>query len=180
MKGDNNAYDWLYITYVQRLYRFGLRFTSNKELVKDSIQDVFTNLYKSRNRLTVPENVKVYLFISLKNTLIRLLQKELLYNSYDQDIVHFSLEPTVEDIFIEQEFQDQQKEQVREILSLLTPRQQEIIYYRYVQEMSYEEIGQLMNMNSQSAQNLIQRSLKKIKENYDKIPFTWILFLYSL
>lgn len=180
LKGDTKAYAWMYKMYVQDLYRFGLRFTSNKELVEDSIQDVFTNLYKGRHRLQVPDNVKVYLFVSLKNTLLRSLQKESAYESYDQDVLLFTLEPTVEENFIEKEFQDYQREQVKEILSLLTPRQQEVIYYRYVQEMSYEDIGVLMNLNPQSAQNLVQRSMKKIRENYSHIPYVWILFLQSL
>ncbi|MFR1274228.1 MAG: sigma factor-like helix-turn-helix DNA-binding protein [Parabacteroides merdae] len=50
---------------------------------------------------------------------------------------------------------------VKEILSILTPRQKEIIYYRFIQEMSMEDICILMDINYQSAQNLIQRSLKK-------------------
>lgn len=180
MTGNHHAYSWIYKTYIQDLYRFGMRFTSNKELVKDCIQEVFTGLYKNRRNLILPDNVKVYLFVSLKNCLIRMLQKEFLYESFDSDTIPFSLEPTAEDLFAKKEFEEHQKEQIREILSLLTPRQQEIIYYRYVQELSYDEIGLLMNMSCQSAQNLVQRSLKKIRDNYDYIPLIFFIFLHNL
>ena len=37
-------------------------------------------------------------------------------------------------------------------------------YYRYVEEMSYDEIGELMHMNNQSVRNLVHRSILKIRE----------------
>ena len=74
--------------------------------------------------------------------------------------VPFLLEPTVEDEFVNNEQYNNQQKKVKEILSILTPRQKEIIYYRFIQEMSMEDICILMDINYQSAQNLIQRSLK--------------------
>lgn len=76
VSGDNESYSWIYTTYVQILYRYGLRFTSDPEIIKDCIQEVFTSLYKNRNNLITPDNIKVYLFVSLKNCLIRTLYKE--------------------------------------------------------------------------------------------------------
>ena len=66
---------------------------------------------------------------------------------------------------------------MEKILSLLTSRQKEIIYYRFIQEMSMEEICTLMDLNYQSAQNLIQRSLKKIRSSMGDINlFLFLLF----
>lgn len=47
VSGDNDSYCWIYNTYVQILYRYGLRFTSDSEIIKDCIQEVFTSLYKT-------------------------------------------------------------------------------------------------------------------------------------
>ena len=178
LKGDKEAYSWIYQNNIQALYRYGLRFTGNTELIKDCVQEVFTTLYKNRKHLPVPENVKVYLFVSLKNNLIRMMQREAIYKD-DPESVPFSLEPTVEEQYIEQETQDIQQARLKEILSLLTPRQQEIIYYRYIQELSMDEICSIMNLNYQSAQNLIQRSLKKIRDTHGN-SFLSLLFLFFL
>jgi len=136
LSGDNDAYKWLYKTYVHMLYSYGNRFTPDAEIIKDCIQDLFVALYNSRSRLTVPDNVKLYLMISLKNKLIRTLQKKehYIHCNPDEESV-FILEPTVEDDYIENEETVRQKEKVKEMLSILTPRQKEIIYYRYIQEL---------------------------------------------
>ena len=165
LSGDNTAYCRIYKEYVQILFRYGSRFTSDRELIKDCIQDLFTSLYKNRNRLgPPPANVKVYLFVSLKNNLIRALSKQSSFQPLDQATDSFLLEPTVEEQFIENESYRTQKVLIEKILQALPARQKEIIYYRYMQELSFEEICTLMNLNYQSAQNLLQRAIKKIRE----------------
>ena len=69
--------------------------------------------------------------------------------------------------------QDELQKTIRTVLSLLTDRQREIIYYRYIEELSIEEIAVLTEMNYQSVQNTIQRSLKRIRES---LPLIIIFF----
>ena len=162
--GDNDAYCWLYNAYVQMLFRYGLRFTSDSELIKDCIQELFTTVFKNRkNPCPPPANIKVYLFVSLKNNLFRTLEKQSRYEPMEKETDSFLLEPTVEEQFIDDESHRTRLNLVEKILKSLTPRQKEIIYYRYIQEFDFNEICTLMNLNYQSAQNLLQRSIKKIR-----------------
>ena len=164
--GDNDAYSWLYKKYVQILFQYGSRFTSDSELIKDCIQELFTTLYKNRKRLgTPPANVKVYLFISLKNNLIRAIEKQTRFERMEQDMGSFLLEPTVEEQYIDDESHRNRRKLVEKILQVLTPRQKEIIYYRYIQEIGLKDICALMQLNYQSAQNLLQRAMNKMKTN---------------
>lgn len=84
---------------------------------------------------------------------------------------------SVEDQFIEDESLHNETHQVQKMLSVLTPRQKEIMYYRFVQELPMEDICRLMDLNYQSAQNLIQRSLKKIREACGDL-FLILCFIY--
>ena len=163
--GDDNAYCWLYNEYIQILFRYGSRFTSDVELIKDCIQDIFTALYKNRNRLgPPPSNVKVYLLVSLKNNLIRALHKSARYNHVGLEMPSFLLESTVKDQLFDNESDRNRQSLIEKILLALPPRQKEIIYYRYIQEFDFDEICTLMQLNYQSAQNLLQRAIKKIRE----------------
>ncbi|MDR2121406.1 MAG: sigma-70 family RNA polymerase sigma factor [Tannerella sp.] len=167
VSGDNKAYGWLYNKYIRSLYRYGLHFTSDGEAVKDCIHDIFTCLYKNRQNLVVPSNVKVYLFVSLKNSLLRHLYNNHMYEREETEDAPFLLEPTVEDDYIDNEQFMRRKEMIEKMLSVISPRQKEIIYYRFIQELPWDEICKLMDLNYQSAQNLLQRAIKKIRENFD-------------
>ncbi|MDR1600870.1 MAG: sigma-70 family RNA polymerase sigma factor [Tannerella sp.] len=167
ISGDSKAYGWLYNKYIQSLYRYGLHFTPDGEAVKDCIHDVFTNLYRNRQKLVVPANVKVYLFVSLKNSLLRYLANNYMYTHGETDDAPFLLEPAVEDEYIDNEQLVRREKIIEKMLSVLSPRQKEIVYYRFIQELQWDEVCKLMELNYQSAQNLLQRALRKIRENFD-------------
>lgn len=176
ISGDNEAYISIYQDHVQILYHYGLCFTPDTDLVKDCIQDLFVYLYANRNHLDEPRNVKAYLLISLKNNLCRKLARMNSFGSLSEETPFLS-EISVEEKFIEDEVQQNESRRVKEMLAILTSRQREILYYRFIQELSMEDICRLMDLNYQSAQNLIQRSLKKIRETYgDLFLFTCLLY----
>lgn len=176
VSGDENSYCWIYAKYVRKLLQYGLCFTSDIELVKDCIQDVFVYLYSNRTKLESCDNIKYYLFAAFKNNLIKAINKESVLNNLSEDMP-FQIELTVEEQFIQNEQYVTDSKKVENLLSLLTSRQKEIIYYRFIQGMSMEEICGLMDLNYQSAQNLIQRSLKKMRTSQVDIDFFLFLLL---
>lgn len=176
ISGDDDSFSWIYTTYARKLYRYGLCFTSNEEVVRDSIQDIFVYLYDNRTKLEFCDNIKYYLFGAFKNNLIKAIHKE----SVSEDLVGdmpFLIELTVEDQYIQNEQYVTESKKIEKLLSLLTSRQREIIYYRFTQGMSMEEICGLMDLNYQSAQNLIQRSLKKMRTSQIDMDLFLILLL---
>ncbi|MCD7931126.1 MAG: hypothetical protein LUH15_07040 [Tannerellaceae bacterium] len=76
LSGNYDAYTWIYNSYAKMLYLYGSRFVASHEIVEDAIQELFLTLYKNRNRLRVPENVKLYLLVSMKHNLILAINKE--------------------------------------------------------------------------------------------------------
>ena len=161
--------------YADVLFRYGIQFTSDESLVKDAIHDVYVKLYNDRQYLKKEVNIKFYLFTCLKNHLYNLLKRELFFDKIEIEENEY-LDPTAEEQVTTALSQNELQQTVREVLSLLTDRQREIIYYRYIEELSIEEIASLMDMNYQSVQNSIQRSIKKIRESFPVlIVFVFIL-----
>ena len=138
---------------------------SDESLVKDAIHDVYVKLYNDRQHLKTEVNIKFYLFTCLKNHLYNLLKRELFFDKVDIEEYEY-LDPGAEEQVTLTLNQSELQETVRKVLGMLTDRQREIIYYRYIEELSIEEIAILMDMNYQSVQNSIQRSIKKIRESF--------------
>lgn len=177
--GDDEAYADLYRAVVQDLYQYGLCFTSDAELVKDCIQDLFVYLYANRHHFSLSCKVKTYLLVSLKHNIRRDLLRSRKYDPIGEELPFLS-EMSVEERFIEDESLQDETRKVQKMLAVLTPRQREIMYYRFVQELPMDEICRLMELNYQSAQNLIQRSLKKLREAYGDLFLFLLLFSFRL
>ena len=175
--GDDEAYTYIYREYSQVLYAYGMHFTSDKGLVEDCIQDVFIKIFQNRRHLQSTDNIKLYLFIALKNKLFNIFRKDIKYSQIDSLEPVFAAEYTIEDEIIENEREQFLNEKMIRMLEVLSPRQKEIIYYRFVEGLSYEEICQIMDMNYQSTQNLIQRSLKKLRTTFSQAEMQFVLLL---
>jgi len=170
--GDDEAYAYFYQKYVRMLFSYGMRFTSDSELVKDCIQDVFVKLYNKRSNLKHVNHIQAYLFIALKNELYTYFQKD--KSLYHIDVIEpiFSIDYTTEEYLIAKEEEIEAQNRIRQILDTLTPRQKEVIYYRYIQGMELNAICKLMQINYQSLQNLLQRSIQKVKKTFEETNHT--------
>lgn len=166
LEGDEKAYLYIYKLYAQDMYSYGMLFTTNSELVKDCLHDVFIKIHRNRKKLSQVDNIRLYLLKAMKNYLFDIFdkKKELFHNDTIEPV--FSPEYTIEDKIIRQEELHYQSRKIRQMLESLTPRQKEVLYYRYMKNLTYDEIGEIMQMNYQSILNLIQRSIKKLRETF--------------
>ena len=166
LEGDEKAYLYIYKLYAQDMYSYGMLFTTNSELVKDCLHDVFIKIHRHRKKLSQVDNIRLYLLKAMKNYLFDVFdkKKELFHNDTIEPV--FSPEYTIEDKIIRQEELHYQSRKIRQMLESLTPRQKEVLYYRYMKNLTYDEIGEIMQMNYQSILNLIQRSIKKLRETF--------------
>ena len=69
ISGDSDAFSDLYDQYADVLYAFGMRYSTDRDLVKDCIHDLFIDLHGYRKNLAQEVNVKFYLLKSLRRKL---------------------------------------------------------------------------------------------------------------
>ncbi|WP_455585611.1 RNA polymerase sigma factor [Bacteroides sp.] len=161
--GDASAFSKLYDLNINVLFSYGCKLTTDRELLKDCIHDVFVKLYTKKDELRHVENFKSYLFISLRNKLCDEVRKRL----YVSDVKVEELNPVSHDD-VEKNYLDSEREHVnnklvKHLLSQLSPRQREALVLYYIEERKYEDICQIMNMNYQSVRNLMHRGLSRLK-----------------
>lgn len=167
LDGDESAYTTLYCNHVQAMYRYGMSLVPVSEaFVFDCIHDVFTEIWAKRQRLSTPQNVRHYLLHALKIRILHLLQrKEGRTDPISQvDFDNLWSEPSPEDLFTLQEENLNKQELVQKLIAQLPPRQQEALRLRFVEAFDFNEIAQTMDMNRQSAQNLVFRAVEKLRE----------------
>ena len=165
LDGDDACFTLIYKKYIGMLFQYGIQFTDDDEVVKDAIQDVFVRIYHNRNQLNRDIHVKFYLFKALKNCLYNVFKRETFFEKVGQQDLTNHLDQSTDHENLSEVEQNERKQIVTELLNRLTDRQREAIYYRFIEELSMEEISILMEMNTQSVQNIIQRSLKKLRES---------------
>ena len=161
--GNKEAFKIIYNSHIQSLLKYGRHITKDESLVKDCIQDLFIDLYNSRSKLTMARNIKIYLLVSLKRKIIRSISKEEKNIHITSENIPFIYSLANDDE--ENEVRSNRIELLENAMVELSNRQREAIYLRYVSELSYEELSDVLQMNYQSARNLIYRSTEKLRES---------------
>ncbi|MDL2221145.1 sigma-70 family RNA polymerase sigma factor [Parabacteroides sp. OttesenSCG-928-N08] len=164
ISGNNYAFSLLYKRYSNGLFAYGMAMGFERETVKDAVQEVFYKLYDRKKQLATIKNLKHYLLKMLKNYLFDQYRSQGESNLIDSHEQHFSITTTVLDELITHEEQMQLRQRVDHLLQLLTDRQREAIHLRFILEMEYEEIGELLNMTPQASRKLISRAIKRMRE----------------
>jgi len=80
----------------------------------------------------------------------------------DEDLAGFEL--SSETMMIRREEDDEKISKVFAGLQALTPRQREVIYLKIYKGLSYEEVGEVMQLNYQGTRNLLYTALRTFKK----------------
>jgi RNA polymerase sigma-70 factor (ECF subfamily) len=168
MKGGKEAaFEALYKKYIGDLLAYGDKMGLDSEVLKDLIQDLFVEIWRSKERLSDTDSIKFYLFKALRYKMIRHHQRALSAIPIPGDWAE--QEESVEARMLNAEQNGMTAKQLQLAIAKLPKRQQEIIHLRFFQGFSNREIASLMNLQYQSASNLIQRSLQSIRQ-YLQVP----------
>ncbi|WP_161597118.1 RNA polymerase sigma factor [Dyadobacter flavalbus] len=167
VSGSPSAFSELYDAYSEILYKFGMRYTSDKELVKDCIHDLFIDLHAYRGKLAKEVNVKFYLLKSFRRKLHAAHRKSSLldFNHWNSDdsfgVNAFSF--SIEQEMIMDEKQREMLDHLASEINQLPERQREILYLRFNQNLDYEEIASMMQISVPTCRTFIYRALKQLR-----------------
>ena len=165
--GNQLAFSEIYEEFIDRLMAYGSKITRDRELVKDSIQDIFIDLHRLQPDLRNPEYIEFYLFKSLKHSIVRKAQKDKKIKSLsEEEMIVFELNIDIDRDVFDLESDQLRIERLKSILQTLDPLKRELLFLKFNSEMNYNEIGQLLNINPDTAKKQVYRLLDQIREKY--------------
>lgn len=174
--GDPKAFSKIYEEFIDNLFAYGSKITTDRELLKDCIQDVFYNLYRYNIQLNHPEYLEFYLFRSLRNILIRKLGKSRKETFLAADgMVQFDLKFQAEQDHPDAEFDEIQLKTLLQILGTLDSEKRELLFLKFYTGLNYAEIGQLLGINPDTAKRQVYRLLNFLRMRYGKQLLQFLL-----
>ncbi|GET34788.1 DNA-directed RNA polymerase sigma-70 factor [Prolixibacter bellariivorans] len=178
-RGDEKAFSYIFDTYHLPLYEYGQRFTSDEFLVRDSIQDLFFELARKKDKLSSTDNILFYLLKSLRLKIFANLRKNNRKGETvldDERLDEFRLSYTTE---VDPEEKELRLDQLAQAINELPPRLKETIYLKFYKNLSNQEVAEVMQVNYQTVGNNVQKAINKLKELLDTTSESILLFFNS-
>ena len=165
---DEAALNYLFTNYYNRLFRTGLKHGAAHDVVEEAIQAVFIDVWQYRQTLGEVVSFEAYLKGALKKRLGKMASNALKTDKNTSDTegsendLLLSVE-AYENVLILQETNDQKRQELIIALEQLTPRQKELIVLRYFEEMSYADISEKTQLQTDSIYKTIHEALKRLR-----------------
>jgi RNA polymerase sigma-70 factor (ECF subfamily) len=151
---------------VDKLFRLALSITGNKQDAEDVVQDTLFNVWKKKEEWDSIHNLEAYCYRSTRNIAIDKIslkenQQEVLDERYDIPESSASVQIQLE--------REEQMLLLETFIRKLPEKQRTIFQLREVEEMSYKQIADVMNISEEQVKVNLFRSRQKLKEFFNGI-----------
>jgi RNA polymerase sigma factor (sigma-70 family) len=145
------------------------------------VQDVFTDIWIYRDKLSDKVVVKAYLLASVRKRINRTQERDRIFRlSSSIDTVEFLFDFSIEHELISDETTANKVSHLNHLINDLPSRQKEALYLRYTQELTVDQIADTLDINYQSANNLLHRALLSLRKDWKgNISGILMLFLFA-
>ena len=158
---DQLAYRQLFVLFYNKLSRFVMGFTKNKELTEEIVSDVFINIWRRRKNIEEIKNLKLYLYVSAKNITFNYLKKLHRENLIDLDTVEIELADPFADpgaALITREM----NLKLKSAINNLPPRCKLIFTLIKEDGLTYKQTATILNISESTVENQLSIALKRI------------------
>ncbi|MEM9328336.1 MAG: RNA polymerase sigma factor [Bacteroidota bacterium] len=161
---SSKLYKTVILSHSDSLFRFALSILKEPEAAKDAVQDCLVKIWKKRDQLDEVDNVQAWAFRVVKNHCLDIVRGsrhteglEHTYTLSDGQTADFDLL-----------YQDQEQ-WLQRVLARLPEKQRQIFHLREVEEMSYQEIAQVMEITMSEVKVSLHRARGTVRSSMQKV-----------
>jgi RNA polymerase sigma factor (sigma-70 family) len=172
-KGDKAAFQKIYFNHYRFLYNYCRKYTNDTALVEDIIQDLFVTLLERKDFLSDTDNIRFYLFSSIRRRLFKTLNDRefKVTDLFSNDNPAFHLDQGVEPNFGNDDEENRFQKFLISSLNNLGERQKEMIYLKYYSGLNCKEIADILGVSYQTTRNTLCTALRNIRKDFeDEMP----------
>lgn len=160
---DEPAYKVIFFTYYNPLLRFANSFTNDRQCAEEVVSDVMMKVWEKRKTLTAIINLRVYLYISTRNTALNYLSKQRkaeVLSLENLNIDFPSTAPNPEELMITAEMM----RRINQAVNSLPPRCKLVFTLVKEDGLPYKEVADILNISIKTIDNQLAIALRKISE----------------
>lgn len=164
-KGGKQSLESLFKRHYSSLHQYGYKLTGDASIVDDCLQEMFLYIFESKQKLGEVIHVRAYLFKSFRRLLLRTMRNR-------QKLVYVSLNESWKVVPNELEMietQERQRKYLVQLINDLSPREREMIYMRYYNDLSLQEIAEVLSISYRAVVNTLYKAMVKLRENRSEL-----------
>ena len=161
---DAVLFEEIYTTYFPLLYNYAFSITKDRAEAEDAVGDVFLKLWEEKQFRQIEKSVKSYLFKSVYNQCINILQREEVREKYAHYIKHLQyVTENDSDYPLSSLIESELTETIRQAIDKLPPQCRKIFEMSRIEQLTHEEIARQLDVSINTVHMQIKRALGKLR-----------------
>ena len=170
-KGDRVAFTQLMEKYQNQVFNISYGFLSDYDDASDATQEVFIKVYRSIASFKGQSSFITWLYVICRNVCNDILRKRqrrgvsvsIYSDNEDEDYVkEIKSDAPSPDEMVEQ---SEREMAVREAINMLKPEYKEVIVYSDMQQLSYDEVAQILKCPVGTVKSRLNRARAALRKN---------------
>lgn len=151
-----------------KMYNISFNILKNKFDAEEAVSQIFLKIIENIGRIsTLPcPQIEPYCVVILKNETMNIIRKRK-KTIHVEDVDYFA--HSEEDYNIEEEYiETVNKEELLLCINKLSEDEKNFVHLRFVNEMRFKDISELLGITEEAAKKRSQRILKKLRSYYEE------------
>lgn len=172
-KGDQGAFAELVALYKDKIFHLAYRMLSNRHEAEDIVQETFLRVYKNWNRYDEKQKFSTWIYRIATNLCIDRLRKRrpqyyLDAEMNDQDGTDgYALIPGDERTPESEYLLSEKQQMIHQAIEGLPAKYKSVIILRYLQELSLQEIGDILDMPVTTVKTRVHRGREFLRKKLE-------------
>ncbi len=163
-KGDTAAFEKLFRLYFPRLNKYAVSFLKNSVEAEDLVQEIFVQIWKSREEITGEKHFSSYIFTLVKNRCLNALKRQAVADKFaaeqvknnTEELYHISLDPASD--FYPMEYR--LRAELEKIIVEMPERCAEAFRLKWFEGKKNREIAEIMEISSTMVDKHLAKGLQ--------------------
>lgn len=166
--GDVDAFGELMDRYEAKLKRYGRKFLARQNDIEDLVQDVFIKAYEHMQSFDTSLRFSPWIYRIAHNLFVNELKRKSKYSiaAFDPDVIlpFLPAKETADSDLLDSE----SKEEIDKLIGALPVKYREVVVLHYLEEMSYQEISDILQIPVNTVGVRMTRARHKLKGLYEE------------
>ena len=169
---SQNFFENIYHTYCKQMLHLARSFLKNDHDAEDAVHDVFEQIARKHldtlQKITDERDLRNYLLKATKNTCLNSLKKQTVLIP-PEDLSKVSVGPELSDsAFLDMICMRAEANLIKTAITALPDPYREVMYYRFVVELSFQEIAKLTGKKMDTVKKQVLRGKQKLLAELDR------------
>ncbi len=177
-KGDRGAYRELFLLLYAPLSKFAWRYVRSNHIAEELVQDVFLEIWEGRERLDPQQNVKSYLYQSVKNKALNHIKHQETAEEHNNTIQWLNERIATQNHHLDEESRFVQA--AKKAIEDLPEGARNIYKLSRKDGLTYKEIADVLEISPKTVESQMSRALKILRRELAKFLPAFVGYLLKV